>query len=181
MHPDATNDGLPMSEPAEDSADPADSVLFATRIHPHRSLTLRQARIVILIVAAASTVATLPFVIMGAWPVAGFMGVDVLVLALAFRASFRSAKAYEDVSVTAFDMMLAKVDPRGARAEWHFNPSWVRLIPKRHDTFGMVRLDLESRGSQIEIAGFLGPDEKASFAERLSGALAQARRGFRYS
>ena len=172
---------LPLIEPVDNVPDPADSVLFATRIHPHRSLTLRQARIVVLLVAATSVVATLPFVLMGAWPVAGFMGLDVLVLALAFRASFRSAKAYEDVSVTPLDLMLAKVDPRGTRAEWHFNPSWVRLISRRHDTFGMVRLDLVSRGNQIEIAGFLGPDEKASFAERLSGALAEARRGYRYS
>ena len=170
-----------MTDPAESSPDPAESVLFATRIHPHRSMTRRQARLLLCLVGLTSFVATLPFVILGAWPVAGFMGLDVLVLSLAFRASFRAARAYEDVSVTVLDLTLAKVDPRGARAEWHFNPSWVRLEQHKHETFGMMRLDLVSRGSQIEVARFLGPGEKEVFAGQLSHALVEAKRGTRYS
>ena len=170
-----------MTDLADPSPAPSDPVLFATRIHPHRSMTRGQVRLMLAIVGCTSAVATMPFVLMGAWPVAGFMGLDVLVLYLAFRASFRSARAYEDVSVTVVDLSLAKVDPRGARAEWHFNPSWVRLEQQRHEEFGMLRLDLVSRGRHIEVAGFLGPGEKKVFADRLSHALIEARRGTRYS
>ena len=95
-------------------ADPVDPVLFATRLHPHRSLTQSQFRWLLTGVAAVSTVATLPFVIMGAWPVAGFMGLDVLAVYVAFKASFRAARAYEDVEVTTIQLTLAKVNPRGA-------------------------------------------------------------------
>ena len=161
--------------------DPADAVLFSTRIHPHRSLTPAQFRLLLSLVGAASFVATLPFVIMGAWPVAGFMGLDVLAVYLAFKASFRAARAYEDVRVTIVELLLAKVTPRGRRAEWRFNPSWVRLEREVHEEFGMQRLDLVSRGSRVEVAGFLGPNEKAVFADNLSRALAEARRGFRFS
>lgn len=170
-----------MPDPVPSPPDPADTVLFSTRLHPHRSMTPAQVRRVIVAVAVASFIATLPFVLMGAWPVAGFMGLDVLAVYLAFRASFHSARAYEDVRVTVLELLLAKVDPRGARAEWRFNPSWVRLEPKAHEEFGMQRIDLVSRGSRIEVAGFLGPDEKEAFAGDLSRALAEARRGYRYS
>ena len=170
-----------MNDLTKTSADPNDSILFSTRIHPHRSLTRGQARVLLWLVAGISFATTLPFLILGAWPVAGFMGLDVLVLYLAFRASFKSARAYEDVRVTVLDLMLAKVDPRGSRAEWHFNPSWVRLEQQRHEEYGTMRLDLVSRGSTIEVAGFLGPGEKEVFAGRLSNALLEARRGFRYS
>ena len=170
-----------MPDPDPIPSDPADAVLFATRIHPHRSLTRPQFRLLLTLVATVSFVATLPFVIMGAWPVAGFMGLDVLAVYLAFKASFRSARAYEDVRVTVLELLLAKVSPRGRRAEWRFNPSWVRLERQDHEEFGVQRLDLVSRGRRVEVAGFLGPDEKQRFAEKLSRALAEARRGFRFS
>ena len=162
-------------------ADPANAVLFATRLHPHRSLTVAQFRTLLACVAAASFVATLPFVIMGAWPVAGFMGLDVLGVYIAFKVNFRAARAYEDVEVTTLELLLAKVDPKGLRAEWRFNPSWVRLERKEHIEFGMQRLDVVARGARIEVASFLGPDAKERFADDLGRALAEARRGFRYS
>ncbi len=161
--------------------DPMDGVLFAARLRPHRSMTVRQVRFLLLGVGAASFVVTLPFVIMGAWPVAGFMGLDVLAVYAAFKASFRAARAYEDVRVSVLEVLLAKVSPRGKRAEWRFNPSWVRLEKIEHEAFGTQRLDLVSRGDRVEVAGFLGPDAKATFAGRLSRALAEARRGVRYS
>ncbi len=161
-------------------ADPAEPVLFSTRLHPHRSLTPRQSRLLLLAIGGISAASTLPFVIMGAWPVAGFMGLDVLAITLAFRASFRSARAYEDVEVTFLQLTLAKVSPKGARAEWRFNPSWVRLERKEHVEFGTQRLDLVARASRVEVAGFLGPDAKERFADDLGRALAEARRGYRY-
>ena len=162
-------------------ADPANAVLYATRLHPHRSLTTAQFRTLLACVAAASFVATLPFVIMGAWPVAGFMGLDVLGVYIAFKVNFRAARAYEDVEVTTVELLLAKVDPKGLRAEWRFNPSWVRLERKDHIEFGTQRLDLVARGNRVEVASFLGPDAKERFADDLGRALAEARRGFRYS
>lgn len=167
--------------PDPDPPSAADAVLFATRIHPHRSLTRAQFRLLLGLVGAISFVTTLPFVIMGAWPVAGFMGLDVLAIYVAFKASFRSARAYEDVRVTVLELLLAKVNARGRRAEWRFNPSWVRLERQDHEEFGIQRLDVVSRGTRIEVAGFLGPDEKALFAQKLTRALSEARRGFRFS
>ena len=37
-----------------------------------------------------------------------------------------------------------------------------------HEEFGIERLFLVSRGRRLAIAGFLGPDEKESFAQALS-------------
>ena len=162
-------------------ADPADPVLFAVRLRPHRSLTQRQVHALLLGVAAVSFVATLPFVLMGAWPVAGFMGLDVLLVYVAFRSNVRAARAYEDVEVTTIQLTLAKVNPKGSRAEWRFNPSWVRLERQEHVEFGTQRLDLVVRANRVEVAGFLGPDAKGRFADDLGRALAEARRGYRYS
>lgn len=170
-----------MTTVGEDVASEQDPVLYAARVHPHRSMTRAQVRLILLLVGTTSLLATLPFMIMGAWPVAGFMGLDVLALYLAFEVSFRAARAFEELKVTIVDLFLSKVSPRGVRTEWRFNPSWVRLEKTTHEEFGLMRLDLVSRGERVEVAPFLGPVEKTELAGNLSRALAEARRGVRFS
>jgi uncharacterized membrane protein len=162
-------------------AGPENLRLFSARLKPHRSLNRRNFRVLMVIFSGASFFTTLPFVLLGAWPVAGFMGIDVAIFYFAFRASFHAARAYEDVEVTFFELMLAKVSARGERAEWRFNPAFVRLEQERHEEFGTQRLALVSRGKAVEIAAFLGPAAKAHLATDLSRALAEARRGPRFS
>jgi uncharacterized membrane protein len=161
--------------------DPIDQTIYATRLRPHRSLGPRGLAWVIGVFAAISTAVSIPFYLMGAWPVVGFFGLDVALVWFAFRANDRAARAYEDVSLTPLELQVAKVSAHGARAEWRFNPSWVRLEREDHEEFGTQRLALVSRGNRLEIAGFLGPDAKAEFAQEFTRALAEARRGPRYS
>lgn len=161
--------------------DPAGEHLFEARIVPHRSLTPVGFRILMAGVAVLSLVWSVPFILFGAWPVAGFMGLDVALIYWAFRANFRAARAYEDIRVTPLELMLAKVTAAGARAEWRFHPAWVRLVRRDDEEYGLLQLSLQSRGQTIEVAQFLGPEEKAGFASRLSKALAEARRGPRFS
>ena len=154
-----------------------DQALYFARLRPHRSLTRAQAKILVSILSAMLAASTLPFFLMGAWPVVGFLGLDALGVWLAFELSFRSAKAYEDVRVTPLELLLAKVSPRGESREWRFNPSWVRIDRSVHEEFGLQRLQLVSHGRAVEFASFLGPEQKAQVASDLALALARARRG----
>ena len=167
-------------EPTEIAATAPDQPLLTLRLVPHRSLAPSQFRILMGVFALAGTVSSMPFVIAGAWPVGGFMGLDILVVYLAFRANFRAARAYEDISVTPLQLLLAKVSAKGRRAEWQFHPAWVALDKVEHEEFGLLRLALRSRGQSIEVAGFLGADAKADVASQLTRALAEARRGPRF-
>lgn len=162
-------------------SDPLNAQLFSARLSPHRSLSQAHFRVLLMAFCACAFVSSLPFLILGAWPVAGFMGLDVALFYWAFRANYRSARAYEDVVVTPLALSVAKVSEEGARREWSWHPAWVRLERRTHEEYGVERLSLVSRGSALEIAGFLGPDAKALFADRLAGALAQARKGPRFS
>lgn len=158
-------------------AEKYDQTIYSARLRPHRSLTRAQAKIVVAFISAGLAVATLPFFLMGAWPVVGFLGLDALGLWFAFELSFRSARAYEDVRVTPLELLLAKVAPRGDRREWRFNPSWVRIDRSEHEEFGVQRLAFVSHGHSVEFASFLGPAQNAEVASDLGYALARARRG----
>ena len=117
------------------------------------------------------------FLLLGAWPVFGFLGLDVLLVYWAFRANFRAARAYEEVTVTATELTVRKISQRGAVRVWTLNPLWVRLDRIVHEEFGVERLFLVSRGRRLSIAGALSPDEKKDFASALSAALGEAKRG----
>jgi uncharacterized membrane protein len=155
----------------------ADAKLFSAVITPHRSLGRRGFLIFMLAIGGLSFVSGMIFVMLGAWPVCGFFGLDVLLVYWAFRANYRSARAYEEVTVTASELTVRKVNHRGGMREWTLNPLWVKLDRIVHEEFGIERLFLVSHGRRLSIAGFLGPEEKASFARALSNALGEAKRG----
>src|SRR4029077_6460083 len=124
-----------------------------------------------------SFVAGMVFLMIGAWPVFGFFGLDVALLYWALKLNYRHAAAYEEVKVTPAALTVRKVSHRGIAREWTLNPLWVRLEKTVHEEFGIERLFLVSRGKELAVASFLGPDEKASFAKALGAALVEAKRG----
>ena len=163
---------------ASNDFDPAlEPKLFSALLTPHRSLSRNGFIVLMGIVSVVSFAAGVVFWLIGAWPVFGFFGLDVLLIYWAFRINYRRALAYEEVMVTATELRVRKVSHRGRVAEWTLNPLWVRLDRDTHAEFGIERLFLVSRGRRLSIAGFLSPDEKASFAQALSAALGEARRG----
>lgn len=151
--------------------------LFSAILTPHRSLSASGFVIVMALVGGVSFVAGMAFLLMGAWPVFGFFGLDVLLIYLAFRANYRAATAFEEISVTASELRVRKVSHRGQVSEWTLNPVWVRLDREVHEEFGIERLFLVSHGRRLPVAAFLGPQEKESFAAALAAALGEAKRG----
>jgi uncharacterized membrane protein len=144
---------------------------------PHRSLSRGGFLVLMLVLGGISFATGMVFLLAGAWPVFGFCGLDVLLVYLAFKVSYRRAKAYEQVTVTPSELTVRKVSHYGRISEWTLNPLWVRLDRVVHAQFGIERLFLVSHGRRLAIAGFLGPEEKASFALALSAALGEAKRG----
>jgi uncharacterized membrane protein len=151
--------------------------IFEAVITPHRSLGQTGFLLLMCAVGVISFAAGMAFLLMGAWPVFGFFGLDVLLLYWAFRINYGRAAAFEVVTVTPIELRVRKVSHRGKVREWALNPMWVRLDKVTHEDYGIERLFLVSGGKQLPIGGFLGPDEKASFAKSLSNALNDVKRG----
>ncbi len=149
--------------------------LFSARLTPHRSLNRTGFLVLMAFISVVSFATGIAFLLMGAWPVLGFFGLDVLVIYWAFRINFRRAAASEEITVTPSELRVRRVSHRGHVAEWVLNPLWVQLDQKTHAEFGIERLYLVSRGRRVSIGSFLGPDEKASFAKALLAALQTAK------
>ena len=155
--------------------------LFSALLTPHRSLNRAGFLLVMAFVTIVSFAAGLAFLLMGAWPVFGVFGLDVLAIYWAFRVNFRRARASEEIRITPSELRLRRISHRGHVVEFVLNPLWVRLDQISHAEYGIERLYLVSRGRRVSIGSFLGPDEKASFARALTAALQAAKRGPTYN
>jgi uncharacterized membrane protein len=151
--------------------------IFSAVLTPNCSLGGYAFAIVMGLAAVLLLSSGIAFLVLGAWPVFGFCGLDLLLLFLAFRANYRAARACEEVTVTPSVLTVRKIGPGGDVHEWSANPVWVQIDREVHAEFGVQRLALVTRGRVFPIASFLGPDEKASFASALSAAIREAKRG----
>ena len=155
----------------------SEPTLFSAIITPHRSLSANGFLLVMALVGGLSFIGGMFFFLLGAWPVVGFLSLDVLLVYWAFRANYRAAAAFEEVTVTPSELRVRRVTHRGETAEWTLNPIWTKIDRETSEEFGLLKLFLVSRGRRLAVAGFLSPKERESFAAALAAALGEARRG----
>lgn len=161
----------------DSNAPPEDAPFFSATLMPYRSLGPTGFLILMTAVGAICFACGLLFFVIGAWPVAGFLGLDVAIVWFAFRLNYRAARAYEEVSVSAHEIVVRKVSAAGRSQEYRFNPLWVRLEIEHVEDEGVTRIVLHSRGRGVDIGAFLNPDDRTSFAGAFKAALSTARAG----
>lgn len=159
---------------ATTTADP--TPLLDLELRPHRSLPPAGFALLMAVLGGVGFVTGVLFLAIGAWPVFGFLGLDVLGLYLAFRISYARARTTADrVRLSADALTLDRVRPRQPVRRWSFQPYWLRVVLDEGTANGRPRLVLTSHGRRVEIGAFLGPDERA----RVAGVLGEALRRYR--
>lgn len=153
-----------------------DLPIFTATLQPHRSLSPAGLRLLLALVGGVGLMVSIPFLILGAWPIAGFMGLDVALIYIAFRANNASARAYEQIFLSRIELLFRSVSWRGTIREARFNPFWTRLEREVHPEFGIEKLALVQGRTRVEIAACLGREERADFAEAFQRALADSKR-----
>ncbi len=160
----------------EQNPKPADEPIFRALLTPYRSLGKRGFFWLMAFVSILWLGVGAFFLAKGAWPVFGFFGLDVLAIYVAFRLSYRDARAREEVTVSRTSLLIRKVAPSGKTRQHLFNPVWARFNVFRHDEIGITAMAVSGRGDTVPIGGFLNPGDRESFASAFSRALATARR-----
>lgn len=148
---------------------PDGAVLMDAVLTPNRSLSRQAFLLVIGSFVFMNLIVALFFLARGAFPVAGFLGLDVLALIWAFRVNYRSGRAREQVLVSRGSVQVTRSVPNKPLRAWAASPLWVRV----YDDPRAVRL--AAGGRDVLIGGFLSPPERTSFAAALRAALARAR------
>lgn len=149
-------------------------VLLETVLRPSPPMKPRALLIILGVVVLINFAFAAYFVSRGAWPVMPFLGVDIGLLAWAFRASTLAARREERVRLTPEELHIARIAPKGTRSDISLNPYWVRVeMDEPADHWSQITL--WSKGKSTRIGSFLAPGERANFAHRLKDALRSAR------
>ncbi|WP_439815829.1 DUF2244 domain-containing protein [Zavarzinia sp. CC-PAN008] len=147
---------------------------FSARLEPHISLSRQGFTLVVTAFAVVNAVLAVIFILHDAWPVAGFCGLDVVLLWAALRLSYARLRVAETVELYDDALELRRFS-RGAQVSAvALQPYWVRVEmarPVEHDT----PLHLSSHGRRWTVGAFLTADERAELAEALRDGLARQR------
>ncbi len=164
------------SAPADfdDPASGRGARVFDAILYPNRSLPNSGFRLVMGVVIGANFLFGTFFYAIGAWPVIGFCGLDILAVWLAFKISYRQGRLRERVRITDDEMLVARVLPSGHETRWRLQPFWTRVHidrPVGHDS----HVKVTSKGGTLLLGAFLSPEERGRFADALEHALGRCR------
>ena len=150
---------------------------FRLILRPNVSLSRDGFVILMVVFATICLVAGGFFLAIGAWPVFGFFGLDILLLYLAFRINYRRARRYEMLEMSGGRLVLSKVTATGRVRDWVFDPYWVRV---RLEKSRAIRNsgDLFCRRTAKSCSGRVScPAERGALAATLEHTLSRFRAG----
>jgi uncharacterized membrane protein len=143
-------------------------------IKPNRSMNRRGLYVLLGVLVAFNLMVAIFLLVVGAPPVLPFLGLDILAMGLALRASFRASQRAEHVRVTAEAVTVSREDEKGARLVWTSPTAFTRVgidQPGEHET--RVRLMMSRR--RLTLGRALSPPERMDFARALERAILRAR------
>jgi len=149
-------------------------IVFEAEIVPHRSLSPRGIYIVLGFVFTVSLSVTTMFWWLGAWPIAGFNGGEILLAAALLHQHARSRREREVLRLSEGGLCIERFDIDGGRSEVFLPAAWLNAHLEEKP--GRVpSLFLTTGGRREEIARVLGEPQERDLAEALRAALYRLR------
>jgi uncharacterized membrane protein len=152
-----------------------ETILFEAVTKPPAPLSARGLRLLCVLAALAAAVPAIVFTLMGAWPVLGFLGLEVAVV-LGLVAAHRrwSQAAVESVRLTEGRLLIRRADGRGRQESAELEAYWTQVTLEERPGAVPV-LTASARGRSAEIGRFLAETEKRALADALQAALRRYR------
>lgn len=152
----------------------ADETMFLdAEVRPNRSLPDTGFLVLMGAIGLMSLSAGLGFMVIGAWPVLGFFGLDVLLVALAFGLSFRNGRRRESIQVTQKQIRVTRRTAFGHLTVYRVPSAFTRV-----EIVGRGEPDVQTRlahaGKYLVIGAMLSPREREALAEAVYAAVKQA-------
>jgi uncharacterized membrane protein len=147
--------------------DYASDILFETVLRPNPPLSPRVLKHLLAVVVLFNLAFAGFFLARGAWPIAPFLGLDVALLAWAFRSSTRAARREERLRLSR---EVLHIERQPEQTETALNPYWLQV-----ETAPASGVLLWSHGRATWIGRFLGPEASAALSVELRDALWRAK------
>ena len=152
-----------------------EDITFRAVLTPNRSLSPVGFIFLMSAIGIVSFIIGVVFTLMGAWPVMGFFGLDVLLIYWAFRSNYHTGRAFETVEVAADKLTVTRFAADGHSERFDFQTYWVRIFLDEEPS-GKTHLRLRSHGRDFIFGKFLSDEERREFAGVLKSEMAAALR-----
>ena len=140
------------------------------QIYPNQSLTPKGLLLLMFLITIPASFIGITFFILGAWPVLGFMGLEVLLIYIAFKVLFYKNKFYEHIILDNEKLNILFKKKNKIIKKIELEPTWVQVkiekIYENEDT-----LILSSHGKKIILANYLIPEERLKLAGKIKSGL----------
>lgn len=161
-----------MSEITEPSARAA--TIFEAVVTPHRSMSTRGMYVVFGLMAAGSLLVTSLMYFLGALPVIGFNGADLILAITLYGMNMRAARASEVIRLTDERLTITRTTPRGRRSEISMAPHWLRAELEENTGSNPI-LSIANRECRHIVGLALGEAERRDLAQALRAAFERLR------
>jgi len=172
---DLTEQGAPAADQLLGDRTSGDLAVFEAILYPHRSLGRRGYLILGLGTAFIMGGYALTFLLLGAWPIFGFIGAEWLLFWYLFSRHFRGDRRAERLRLFHDRLIVERIDAKGHFTAFSLQPYWLQVVLAPHLASRAVDVDnalyLRSHGKQIEIGAFLSENERRDFAGELARVL----------
>ena len=133
------------------------------KIYRNQSLTTRGLYILMFFITIPASYIGISFYVLGAWPVLGFMGFEILLIYIAFKILFYKNKFYEHIILDSEKLNILFKKKNKIIKKIELEPTWVQVkiekIYENEDT-----LIVSSHGKKIILANYLIPEERLKLA-----------------
>jgi|TARA_B110000483_G_scaffold13173_1_gene14992 uncharacterized membrane protein len=140
------------------------------KIYRNQSLTTRGLYILMFFITIPASYIGISFYVLGAWPVLGFMGFEILLIYIAFKILFYKNKFYEHIILDSEKLNILFKKKNKIIKKIELEPTWVQVkiekIYENEDT-----LIVSSHGKKIILANYLIPEERLKLAGKIKSGL----------
>jgi uncharacterized membrane protein len=144
--------------------------VFVFRSRPNQSLTRTQERFAFWSLAALCGATAVGFSLLGYWPILPFAGLEIGLLAWAFRALRSREGDYETLVIDGDSVVLEwHAGVHGERRE--MNRQWTRVVCDCRTPGRNCRLSLSSHGRETEVGQYLSDEARLQLAATLRSKL----------
>ena len=147
-----------------------DKIFLNLTVLPYRSLSKKGFKNLMLVVCFIFFSVGIFFWHIGAWPVFGFLGLDVFLLYYAFRINYKSGEIFETIQLIKQNLLITRNFPSGKKQTWNLEPYWTKveiLNPATHQH----NLIIKSKNKVVSLGSFLNYNDKKILLKKIESAL----------
>ena len=137
---------------------------------PYRRLSRKGFRNLMIVVSIVFFVIGMFFWYIGAWPVFGFLGLDVWLLYYAFKLNYKSGEISETLKLIKENLIITRSFPSGTEQKWNLEPYWtkVEILNPRINQYNLI---IKSKEKVVMIGSFLNYYDKKKLMKKIRNAL----------